>query len=142
MRWTEGRRPLITEVEVRTRAGQEFQDITSEVQQMVLRSGVQEGVCHLFVPHTTAALTLNENWDPDVRGDLVRAVQALIPDVRYRHSEGNSPAHLMSTLVGASETVLVRGGRLVLGSWQGVYLAEFDGPRRRRVLLRVAGDSA
>jgi secondary thiamine-phosphate synthase enzyme len=132
---------MITEIEVRTRAVNEFQDITSQVQQAVARSGVQEGVCHLFVPHTTAAVTLNENWDPDVRGDLVRAVTALIPDVPYRHSEGNSPAHLMSTLVGASETLLVRGGRPVLGSWQGVYLAEFDGPRRRRVLLRITGES-
>jgi secondary thiamine-phosphate synthase enzyme len=133
---------MITEIEVRTRARNEFQDITTQVQQAVARSGVQEGVCHLFVPHTTAALTLNENWDPDVRGDLVRAVEALIPDVTYRHSEGNSPAHLMSTLVGASETLLVRGGRPVLGSWQGVYLAEFDGPRRRRVLLSFTGGSA
>ena len=133
---------MITELEVRTRARNEFQDITSEVQQAVTRSGVREGVCHLFVPHTTAALTLNENWDPDVRGDLVRAIEALIPDVPYRHSEGNSPAHLMSTIVGASETLLVRGGRPVLGSWQGVYLAEFDGPRRRRVLLRITGESA
>jgi len=133
---------MITEIEVRTRARNEFQDITSQVQQAVARSGVQEGVCHLFVPHTTAAMTLNENWAPDVRGDLVRAVTALIPDVPYRHSEGNSPAHLMSTLVGASETLLVRGGRPVLGSWQGVYLAEFDGPRRRRVLLRITGESA
>jgi secondary thiamine-phosphate synthase enzyme len=133
---------MITEIEVRTRARNEFQDITSQVQQAVGRSGVQEGVCHLFVPHTTAALTLNENWDPDVRGDLVRAVEALIPDVPYRHSEGNSPAHLMSTMVGAGETLLVRGGRPVLGSWQGVYLAEFDGPRRRRVLLRITGESA
>jgi secondary thiamine-phosphate synthase enzyme len=133
---------MITEIEVRTRARNEFQDVTSQVLQAVVKSGVQEGVCHLFVPHTTAALTLNENWDPDVRGDLVRAVEALIPDVPYRHSEGNSPAHLMSTMVGASETLLVRGGRPVLGSWQGVYLAEFDGPRRRRVLLRITGESA
>jgi secondary thiamine-phosphate synthase enzyme len=133
---------MITEIEVRTRARNEFQDITPQVQLAVAESGVQEGACHLFVPHTTAALTLNENWDPDVRGDLVRAVEALIPDVPYRHSEGNSPAHLMSTMVGAGETLLVRGGRPVLGSWQGVYLAEFDGPRRRRVLLRITGESA
>jgi secondary thiamine-phosphate synthase enzyme len=142
VRWTERREPVLTEIEVRTRTENEFQDITPQVEQAVSRSGVQEGLCHLFVPHTTAALTLNENWDPDVRGDLVRAVVALIPDVPYRHSEGNSPAHLMSTLVGASETLLVRGGRPVLGSWQGVYLAEFDGPRRRRVLLRISGEPA
>jgi secondary thiamine-phosphate synthase enzyme len=128
------------ELEVKTRTRVEFQDITSQVQQAVAESDVQEGLCHLFVPHTTAGLTLNENWDPDVRGDLVRALAAMIPSVPYRHGEGNSPAHLMSTLVGASETLLVSSGRLVLGSWQGVYLAEFDGPRRRRVLLKIVAE--
>ena len=89
------------------------------------------------MPHTTAGVTLNENWDPDVRGDLVRALAAMVPDVPYHHGEGNSPAHLMSSMVGSSETLLVSGGRLLLGSWQGVYLAELDGPRRRRVLVQV-----
>jgi secondary thiamine-phosphate synthase enzyme len=129
---------MIVELEARTRSHSELLDITAQVQRTVSESGVQEGVCHVFVPHTTAGLTLNENWDPDVRGDLLRALAALVPDVPYHHGEGNSPAHLLSTLVGASETLLVRGGRLVLGSWQGIYLAEFDGPRRRRVLVRVS----
>jgi secondary thiamine-phosphate synthase enzyme len=131
---------MAVQLEVRTRAHSELQDITSQVQRAVSKSGVQEGVCHVFVPHTTAALTLNENWDPDVRGDLVRALAAMVPNVSFRHGEGNSPAHLMSTLVGASETILVGGGRLVLGSWQGIYLAEFDGPRRRRVLVKTVSD--
>ena len=130
---------MIVQLEVQTRAKSELQDITSQVQQAVAQSGVQEGTCHVFVPHTTAGLTLNENWDPDVRGDLVRALSAMVPDLPYRHGEGNSPAHLMSTLVGASETLLISGGRLVLGTWQGLYLAEFDGPRRRRVLLSITG---
>ena len=133
---------MTVQLEVPTRAHSEFQDITSQVQRAVTESGVREGVCHVFVPHTTAGLTLNENWDPDVQGDLVRALAAMVPDVPYRHGEGNSPAHLMSTLVGASETLLVSGGRLVLGSWQGVYLAEFDGPRRRRVLVRIVPQPA
>lgn len=128
---------MIVQLKVQTRAGSELQDITSQAQQAVTDSGVQEGLCHLFVPHTTAGLTLNENWDPDVRGDLVRALATMVPDVPYHHGEGNSPAHLMSTLVGASETLLVSEGKLVLGSWQGLYFAEFDGPRRRRVLLSI-----
>jgi secondary thiamine-phosphate synthase enzyme len=131
-----------TELEVRTNAHVEFQDITSRVKEAVAGSGVQEGVCHVFVPHTTAGLTLNENWDRDVRGDLVRALQAMVPDVPFRHGEGNSPAHLLSTVVGTSATLLVQGGQLLLGTWQGVYLVEFDGPRRRRVLIKVVADPA
>jgi len=130
----------MVELQVTTQSHSELRDITSQIQQAVSDQGIQDGVCHLFVPHTTAGLTLNENWDPDVRGDLVRALEALVPDVRFRHSEGNSPAHLLSTLAGASQTLLVRGGKLVLGSWQGVYLAEFDGPRRRRVLVETVAD--
>jgi secondary thiamine-phosphate synthase enzyme len=131
---------MIVQLDIRTRAHSELQDVTSQVQRAVADSGVQDGVSYVFVPHTTAGLTLNENWDPDVQGDLVRAMAAMVPDVPYHHGEGNSPAHLMSTLVGATETLLVSGGRLVLGSWQGVYLAEFDGPRHRRVLVKILPD--
>ena len=126
------------QIEVSTRARQEFYDITTQGQAAVAASGVQEGVCVLFCPHTTAGLTLNENWDPDVRHDLGVGLDALSPvRDRYRHSEGNSPAHLKSSLAGASVTLIVSGGKLVLGRWQGVYLAEFDGPRRRRILVKV-----
>jgi secondary thiamine-phosphate synthase enzyme len=128
---------MTKQIEVPTQAQSELREITSLVQQIISESGVQEGVCHLFVPHTTAGLTLNENWDPDVRGDLVRALAAMVPELRFRHGEGNSPAHLLASLVGSSEALLIEGGRLLLGSWQGVYLAEFDGPRRRRVLHRI-----
>jgi secondary thiamine-phosphate synthase enzyme len=131
-----------TEVEVRTNAHLEFQDITSRLQQAVADSGVREGVCHVFVPHTTAGLTLNENWDPDVRGDLVRALEAMVPGISFRHGEGNSPAHLLSTLVGTNETLLIQGGQITLGTWQGVYLVEFDGPRRRRVAIKIVPDPA
>jgi secondary thiamine-phosphate synthase enzyme len=133
---------MIVQLGVATRAERELRDITAEVQHAVTERDVRDGVCHLFVPHTTAGLTLNENWDPDVRGDLLRALTAAVPEVPYRHGEGNSPAHLLSTLVGASETLMIEGGRLVLGSWQGIYLAEFDGPRRRRVLVKIAPDPA
>jgi len=131
---------MVTELQVETSGQRVLQDITAQVEQAVAGSGAAEGVCYLFVPHTTAGITLNENWDPDVRGDLVRALAAVVPDVRFEHGEGNSPAHLLSTLVGSSVTLLVRGGRPLLGRWQGVYLAEFDGPRRRRVLVKVVPD--
>ncbi len=142
MRDQRGNESMIVQLQVQTHAKSELQDITAQAQQEVANSGVQDGLCHVFVPHTTAALTLNENWDPDVRGDLVRALADMVPDLHYRHGEGNSPAHLMSTLVGASETLLVSQGKLLLGSWQGLYLAEFDGPRRRRVLLSIATSAA
>jgi len=133
---------MIRELEVQTRSRGELRDITAEVQKVVLDSGVSDGLCHIFVPHTTAGLTLNENWDPDVRGDLVRALEAMVPNVSFRHGEGNSPAHLLASLLGASQALFVRSGKLVLGSWQGIYLAEFDGPRRRRVLVKVLPDPA
>jgi secondary thiamine-phosphate synthase enzyme len=129
---------MIEQLDVSTRGRQAFQDITSEVQSLVARSEVKEGVCFLFCPHTTAGLTLNENWDPDVRHDMDIGLDAIAPQRReYQHGEGNSPAHLKSSLIGASLCVLISGGKLVLGTWQGVYLAEFDGPRRRKVLVKL-----
>jgi secondary thiamine-phosphate synthase enzyme len=112
------------------------------VQRAVHESGVQDGLCHIFCPHTTAGLTINENWDPSVRHDLGVALDQMVPQRSdFRHGEGNSPAHIKSALVGAAQTVFVQGGQLVLGTWQGIYLAEFDGPRRRRVLVKVTPDS-
>jgi secondary thiamine-phosphate synthase enzyme len=129
------------QIEVRTQKRQEFQDITPQLQALVQESGVRDGVCHIFCPHTTAGLTLNENWDPSVQHDLGLALDALSPDrPGYRHGEGNSPAHVKSSLVGASKFVLLEDGRLLLGQWQGVYLAEFDGPRRRQVWVKVVGE--
>ena len=126
------------QIEVSTRGRQAFHDITSEVQALVSRSGVQDGLCFIFCRHTTAGLTLNENWDPTVQHDIGVGLDAISPQrTEYRHGEGNSPAHLKSSLVGAAQFVLVADGRLVLGTWQGVYLAEFDGPRRRQVLVKV-----
>jgi secondary thiamine-phosphate synthase enzyme len=126
------------QIDVSTRGHQAFHDITAEVQAAVNRSGVEEGVCFVFCPHTTAGLTLNENWDASVQHDIGIGLDAISPQrPEYRHGEGNSPAHLKSSLMGASQTVLVAGGKLVLGTWQGIYLAEFDGPRRRKVLIKV-----
>jgi secondary thiamine-phosphate synthase enzyme len=125
-------------IEVSTQSRQEFRDITPQVQEVIRRSGVREGLCYLFCPHTTAGLTLNENWDPTVRHDLGLMLDVLVPDrPDFRHAEGNAPAHVKTSLVGSQLTLLVSEGRLVLGSWQGVFLAEFDGPRRRRVLVKV-----
>ena len=129
-------------LEVSTRAKTELVDITAQVAQAVRQSGVSEGVCHVFVPHTTAGVTLNENWDPTVRYDILLTLDEHLvpPDPRHRHGEGNSPAHIKATLCGASATVFVSGGQVQLGRWQGIYLAEFDGPRRRRVWVKVLGD--
>jgi secondary thiamine-phosphate synthase enzyme len=125
-------------IEVSTGGRQAFHDITAQVQDAVRASGVQEGLCFVFCPHTTAGLTLNENWDPTVRHDMSIGLDAISPQrAEYRHGEGNSPAHLKSSIVGASQCVFIAAGKLVLGTWQGIYLVEFDGPRRRKVHVKV-----
>ena len=132
---------MIAQLEVNTTSAAELVDITAVVQRTVMEQGMQSGVCHVFVPHTTAGLTLNENWDPSVRGDMLMELDKIAPwDDNYRHAEGNSAAHIKASLMGFSQTLLVEGGRLVLGTWQGIYLAEFDGPRRRRVLVKLVSD--
>lgn len=124
--------------EVRTGRRVEMVDVTAEVQEAVKGSGVTSGVCHVFVPHTTAAVTINENADPSVVGDMDGFLTKLIPqEAGFRHVEGNSDGHIKSSLVGASETVFVENGRLVLGTWQGIYFCEFDGPRQRKVYVKV-----
>ncbi len=129
------------EIAVNTDARQEIIDLTAEVAEAVAANGLVEGLCHLFVPHTTAGLTVNENADPDVKRDLLMALGKLVPDdPDFRHAEGNSAAHMKSLLTGAGATLFVSGGRLALGSWGGVYFCEFDGPRRRRLFLRLQGE--
>ena len=126
------------EISVRTQARVQLVDITSQVADLLTRSGHQEGLAHLFVLHTTAGITVNENADPDVVADLVAALERMVPcSAAYRHGEGNSPAHVKASLMGCSLQVPIREGRLALGTWQGIYLCEFDGPRTRRVLLTV-----
>ena len=128
---------LIT-LSIRTGTRTEFVDITSQIQEAVARSGAESGICYLFIPHTTAGLTLNENWDANVRDDMARALNRLVPaSGDYRHAEGNSPAHVQASLLGSSLTLIIDRAELVLGTWQGVYLAEFDGPRQRQVLLKI-----
>lgn len=113
-------------------------DITSRIQDEIRKAGVGEGLCFVYVPHTTAAVTINENADPSVPRDLLRTLSTVFPeDPAYEHQEGNSDAHVKSSLVGASETVAIENGRLVLGTWQSVFFCEFDGPRTRKVLIKI-----
>jgi len=120
-------------ITIDTRQRQELVDITAQLRDIIRTSGVQDGVCHLWCSHTTAGLTVNENADPDVKRDLLMALGRIVADDwPYRHAEGNSPAHVKSSLLGCQLTVPISGGSLDLGTWQGILLAEFDGPRRNR----------
>ncbi len=115
-----------------------FINIDEQVQRIVAESGVDQGVCHVFIPHTTAGITINENADPDVVSDLIRTLEGLVPwRADYDHAEGNTAAHLKASMLGFSQTVLIQGGRLALGTWQSLYFCEFDGPRTRKVLVEV-----
>ena len=127
---------------VRTHSGFEMIDITGAITSVLRKSGVKDGVCYVFVPHTTAAVTINENADPDVPRDILTELDKIVPlDDTYRHIEGNSAAHIKASLFGASEVVLVKGGSLVLGTWQSIFFCEFDGPRTRRVMVRFLPDA-
>ena len=130
--------PIITET-LKTRSRGEMLEITDRVQRHVSAERIQDGMAIVYVPHTTAAVTINENADPDVKHDMLRKLETLIPkhEDYYRHAEGNSDSHVKTSLVGNSVTVLVERGRLVLGRWQGVYFCEFDGPRERELMVKV-----
>ena len=123
---------------VKTKAQTEMVDITAEIKKIVRTSDVGEGLCMVYVPHTTAAVTINECADPSVKADILMVLNKIIPwDAGYRHLEGNSAAHIKSSLVGASELIAVEKGSLVLGTWQGIFFCEFDGPRTRKVHVNV-----
>ena len=126
---------------VKTSARTELIDITSKVAERVKESGVTDGRCMLYVPHTTAAVTINESADPSVKDDILMVLNQMVPwDANYQHMEGNSPAHVKSTIVGASEMVAIENGSLVLGTWQGIFFCEFDGPRTRKVHVRITAE--
>jgi secondary thiamine-phosphate synthase enzyme len=126
---------------VKTDRRTQLVDVTAQVEKAVAASGVSTGVCYLYVPHTTAAITINECADPDVARDIEGALDTLIPKAgTYRHNEGNSDSHVKSVLIGASQIIHVEGGKLMLGRWQGVFLCEFDGPRERRLQVKVVPD--
>ncbi len=123
---------------VRTSRKIEFIDITQQVREIVEKEGVEEGFCIIFVPHTTAAVTINENADPSVISDIIMELNKIVPfENHYQHLEGNSPAHVKASLIGCSQTVLIESSKLVLGTWQGIFFCEFDGPRNRKVHLKV-----
>ncbi len=126
-------------IAVRTGSRDQFVDITAEVADAVAESGVDDGVATVFIPHTTAGVTINENADPSVVTDMLAALEVAVPWRQgfYRHNEGNSAAHVKSSMVGCSQEVLVAGGRLLLGTWQGIYFCEFDGPRSRQAIIAV-----
>lgn len=129
---------MIQTFQVKSSRRTDFIDITHSIQEIIQKSGVGEGVCYIFIPHTTAAVTINENADPSVTQDIMMMLNKLIPsEDDYRHLEGNSPAHIKSSLMGCSKTVLVESGKLVLGTWQGIFFCEFDGPRSRKVYVKV-----
>lgn len=128
---------MVRYINVKSRTRTEFIDITEKVQEVVKEAGVVSGICHLFVPHTTAGLTINEGVDPSVQRDIQTFLNKLVPfEGDYHHREGNSSAHIKATFVGGTQSVLVDEGRLVLGTWQSVFFCEFDGPRHRRVALK------
>ena len=130
---------MVQQFEVRTRSRTDLVDITREVRTVVKEGAVKEGTCVVYVPHTTAAVTINENADPDVVVDIKGELEKIVPfEDGYRHMEGNSAAHIKASILGTSETIIIDGGDLVLGTWQGIYLCEFDGPRTRKVVVRIA----
>jgi secondary thiamine-phosphate synthase enzyme len=131
----------IIKKQIRTTAHTQMLDVTAAVNDAVKNAGVQSGLAVVWVPHTTAAVTVNENADPDVKSDISREINKIVPwEDGYRHVEGNSAAHLKASLFGASETLLIEDGRLVLGTWQDVYFAEFDGPRTREIWIKIFPD--
>ncbi len=128
---------MISTISIRTRNRSEMIDITAEVTEQVQKAGLEQGVCYLYVPHTTAAITINEGADPSVATDIQTMLNTLVPwEDSYRHLEGNAAAHIKSSLVGNSVMVLVESGRLKLGAWQAIFFCEFDGPRTRKVYIK------
>lgn len=127
---------------VKTRQRTELIDITKDINDLIQQSGVDQGLCMVYVPHTTAAVTINESADPSVKSDILMILNQIVPwEANYRHLEGNSPAHVKTALVGSSELIAIENRRLVLGTWQGIFFCEFDGPRNRKVDVRIMEES-
>ena len=128
---------MLKEFSIRTNQQVEFVKLTGQIQKLLDESGAQEGICHVYVPHTTAGITINEGADPDVVRDMTMELNKIVPfEDGYRHAEGNSAAHIKASMMGSSAAVMIENGKLVLGTWQAIFFCEFDGPRTRRVLVR------
>lgn len=129
---------MIYTLSVRSSVREEMIDITPNITDVIFRGGVKNGMCYLYVPHTTAGITINENADPSVKADIIEQLKKIVPYGRnYKHLEGNADAHIKSTLVGVSLFIFIKNGRLVLGRWQGIFFCEFDGPRNREVHVKI-----
>ncbi len=128
---------MLKEFSIRTNRQVEFVKLTGQIQKLLDESGIQEGICHIYIPHTTAGITINEGADPDVVRDMTMELNKIVPfEDGYRHAEGNSAAHIKASMMGSSAAVSIENGKLVLGTWQAIFFCEFDGPRTRRVLVR------
>ena len=133
---------MISRLDIKTTRRVEFVEITARVRDIIAASGVKSGVCYVYVPHTTAGVVINEHADPDVVADMAAQLDVIVPQHRdYRHVEGNSPAHIKASLAGVSQSVFIEDGRPVLGTWQGIFFAEFDGPRSRHALVKIIADA-
>ena len=133
---------MLKELNIKTSARTEFKDISGEIKKVIRESGVEKGICSVYVPHTTAGIMINEGADPSVQRDIQKTLEKLIPfKGDYLHAEGNSPSHIKSVLKGASQTIIIDSGKLLLGTWQSVFFCEFDGPRSRRVVVKVISDN-
>lgn len=129
---------MIKTVTIKTKSRTEFIDVTDEIAKIIKESSVKNGICTIFVPHTTAGITINEGADPSVKRDILTTLNRVIPfEGDYQHSEGNSPAHIKSTLTGVSISLIIEDGKLILGTWQSIFFCEFDGPRHRRVVVKI-----
>ena len=129
---------MLEKLEIKTRKKVDLIDITNQINEVIVGSGVQEGICIIFVPHTTAGVTINENADPDVIRDIVESINKIVPfEGVYKHIEGNSPAHIKSSLFSPDRTTIIENGALSLGVWQGIFFCEFDGPRTRKLFVKV-----
>jgi len=128
---------MLKEFSIRTNQQVEFVKLSGQVQKLLDESGIQEGICHVYIPHTTAGITINEGADPDVVRDMTMELNKIVPfEDGYRHAEGNSAAHIKASMMGSSAAVIIENGKLVLGTWQAIFFCEFDGPRPRRILVR------